>query len=206
MSRGCQRGWRALGDPEQDCSASPGASDLQKSRGTVVSQGKTEPVRRRLIAALGGALGGVALLALFGCNEYGFYQQGPDFRGITIPIPPPSLMASPEIEIDVDGTVPSNAGSGTEVYLFESTSARGYFTVADPETGAFVIEEVDVNLEDNCIRLWYVDGGDGEQSDSSYYKAYIETDAEICADETMNCSILDDEGHCACLDPWSTGC
>ncbi len=43
---------------------------------------------------------------------------------------------------------------GTLVYLYEHRSERGYYVAASETDGAFRLEDVLVNMEDNCVQLY----------------------------------------------------
>ncbi len=44
--------------------------------------------------------------------------------------------------------------AGTLVHLYEHRSERGYFVMVSEGEGAFRIEDVLVNMEDNCVQLY----------------------------------------------------
>ena len=144
-----------------------------------------------------------ALLSLSACNQVSFYRRGPSLRGITIPLPPPSFHDEQIVEIDVDGSVPSDAGRGTQVFLYDYGVQDGYFEYA-AENGSFLFEDVPVDLQDNCLELYYVTPDD-EESGSTFYRAVLRNGPEECT-ELNQCSEQDAEGACVCLEKWNSGC
>ena len=72
--------------------------------------------------SLGLALG---LVLGTGCNDHplgGGYDDGPqiDERGISVPVPPPSLTAEPVQRVVIDGDLGiSNPEAGTRVFVFD---------------------------------------------------------------------------------------
>jgi hypothetical protein len=146
----------------------------------------------------------LALVAVaLGCNEPRFLTPAPTLRGITIPLPPPSIAAEMLVTIDVEGSIPLGfEGEGTKAFLYEKGTGRGYFVYAQDMT--FTIYDVLVDIDDNCLESWFVDGVDGEESTGVDYKAVLREGEEACAE--MSCSEMDDVGACLCLEKWTTGC
>ncbi|GEM_PF-3215734 len=168
----------------------------------------TSPIRRGW--GLGGLVGlVVAAVMLLGtaslsaCIEHQFLISPPSLRGITIPLPPPSFADEVLVTIDVEGSVPFGFDNpGTEAFLYEKGTDRGYFVPVDG--ASYVIYDVLVDIEDNCLETWFVDGLDGDASSVVDYKVQLREGAEACAD--TSCSAMDLEDACLCLEKWSLGC
>lgn len=145
------------------------------------------------------ALGAVAL----GCNEPRFLTPPPTLRGITIPLPPPSIAQEVLVSIDVEGSIPLGfEGEGTRAFLYEKGTGRGYFVYA--QDMSFTVYDVLVDIDDNCLESWFVDAVDGEESTAVHYKVVLGEGEEACAEPT--CSQMDQVGACLCLEKWTTGC
>ena len=140
-------------------------------------------LRSRVVAAL-------VVAALGGCNEVSFPDAPPDFRGISVPIPPPSLTDEPVVRVEIDGTLGTSMPiADTRVYLYEKTTARGYFVLADGD-GDFILQDVLLDLRSNCMQVWAVEPGPGgEESQHTFFKASIAED-DVSVD----------------FEEWKTGC
>jgi hypothetical protein len=139
-----------------------------------------------------------------GCNEPRFLVPAPTLRGITIPLPPPSFADEVLVRIDVEGNVPFGFDvPGTQAFLYEKVTGRGYFV--DTDGMSYTIYDVLVDVTDNCMQTWFVDGVDGEESSTLDYKAVLREGEEACTTDTT-CSAMDDFGVCLCLEKWTVGC
>jgi hypothetical protein len=145
---------------------------------------------------------GLLAVASLGCNEPRFLIPAPTLRGITIPLPPPSFADEVLVMIDVEGGIPLGfQGPGTRAFLYEQGTGRGYFVYAEQQS--FLIQDVLVDIEDNCLESWFVDGVDGEESSAVNYKAVL-AEGEACME--TSCSQMDQQGACLCLEKWTAGC
>lgn len=139
-----------------------------------------------------------------GCNEPRFLIPAPDLRGITIPLPPPSFADEVLVHVDVEGSVPFGFEvPGTKAFLYEKVSGRGYFV--DTDGMSYTIYDVLVDVTDNCMQTWFVDGVDGEESTTIDYKAVLREGEEACTTDST-CSAMDELGVCLCLEKWTVGC
>jgi hypothetical protein len=115
------------------------------------------------------------------CNAHPLhgYDDGPQIteKGISVPVPPPSLKAAPIQHVDIEGELGSgDPEPGTVVYLQNPYSDLGAFVVADPD-GTFLFEGVEVDLTQNCLEVWSEEPGPyGEMSVHSFFRAYIGDD------------------------------
>jgi hypothetical protein len=136
------------------------------------------------------------------CNEPRFLIPSPTLRGITIPLPPPSIAEETVVTIDVEGGIPLGfEGEGTRAFLYEKGTGRGYFVYAEAQ--AFTIYDVLVDIDDNCLESWFVDGFEGEESTVVNYKAVL-AEGDACMEPS--CSEVDQLGACLCLEKWTKGC
>lgn len=152
------------------------------------------------------ALAGLVLTCglTVGCNEPRFLIPAPNLRGITIPLPPPSFADEVLVRIDVAGNVPFGFDSpGTQAFLYEKVTGRGYFV--DTDGMSFTIYDVLVDVTDNCMQTWFVDGVDAEESSMVDYKAVLREGEELCSADAT-CSAMDEQGVCLCLEKWTVGC
>ncbi|WP_157596493.1 hypothetical protein [Plesiocystis pacifica] len=158
---------------------------------------------RRAIAAALTALGLGGLLVTTACVEHALLVPAPTLRGITIPLPPPSFADEVLLTIDIEGVVPDGfSGEGTQAFLFEKGTSRGYFVLTEGPVYNFY--DVLVDIEDNCLETWFVDGVDGQESSVIDYKVELREGEEACGDP--DCSAPDEMGACLCLEKWTVGC
>ena len=159
---------------------------------------QNRPSTRRRVAAC--ALAFLGLSAFAGCNQISFLSPSPNVRGITIPLPPPSIVASPEIRIDLEGDLDDLIEpDGTRVSVFEKTSGRGYYTFS--AGGSWLVQDVLLDVTDNCLVLSSNDV-EGGPSSTQQFKAFI-TSGEECV---PGCSAPDTLGDCVCFEKWNSGC
>jgi hypothetical protein len=95
-------------------------------------------------------------------------------RGISIPLPPPSLVDDPEQEVDVEGEVIGldEAVDGLVVRIVDQ-SGGAELEVPLTEGSTFRAEGLPIDLSDNCIELWLVDA-DGREGERAQYQALID--------------------------------
>ncbi len=137
---------------------------------------------RTVLVSAGLALA-LAVLALgTGCAPHifgGDADAGPQIqeKGISVPVPPPSLWAAPVQEVDIEGELGiANAEPGTVVYLQDAFGEMGAFVVAEPD-GSFFFEGFEIDLTENCLELWSEEPGPyGGTSVHSFFHANIAED------------------------------
>lgn len=98
-----------------------------------------------------------------------------DDRGISIPLPPPSLVDEPEQEVDVEGEVIGGAGSldGFTVRILDQAGGAELEVELTEGSNAFHGQGLTIDLSDNCIELWLVDA-EGRQGERTQYQAVID--------------------------------
>ena len=160
--------------------------------------------RRRAGASGSTAARGAALLvtALAGCTTVELPSPPPFVRGITVPLPPPSFAEATEIGVTIEGEIVSDPSPDGFVLLYEIVTDDGRFEYPD-DTGAFVFEEVVVNLPGNCLQISEYDGTTDTFGQISAMKVQVAVD-EACGGAL--CSAQDSLGACVCLDSWGVGC
>ena len=139
-------------------------------------------------------------LLVTACNQVSFLVPAPNPRGVTIPLPPPSLTAAPVQSFDIEGDLANSAmDDGIRVNLYEETSQRGYFTYTSG--GSWLLQDVEVDTTDNCLSVWS-SNFEGADSVREFFKLVPQT-GDACE---PGCSEPDDEGTCICVEIWSAGC
>lgn len=155
-------------------------------------------LRSRLRAlALGSVLFGVGAA---GCNQVSFLLEAPEPRGITIPLPPPSLTSEPLQRFDIEGELdPGVPDDGTRVQIYEKRSQRGYFSYA--MGGSWLIQDVLVDVTDNCLAVSSYD----ENAEQSVVQdvQLVFASGEACV---PGCTEPDTEDVCVCFEKRNTGC
>ncbi len=127
------------------------------------------------------------LLLAVGASACGVHEAEPAFRatvlidgrGISIPLPPPSLVDEPEQEVEVEGEVVGlqGGGDGLIVRITDETGGADHEVPLADGDPTFRVEGVQLDLTDNCLEVWLEDV-DGNQGDRSAYQVVIEPDGE----------------------------
>ena len=124
-----------------------------------------------------------------GCNSH--LTTNPDAgpqigdRGISVPVPPPSLKLAPVQQVDIEGEIGATAGGqGTVVFLQETVRGLPGLFVAPEDDGSFLFEGVELDLTDNCIEVWTEDS-EGQSSVVSFYRASIDDDDQSVLTEQL---------------------
>lgn len=134
----------------------------------------------------------VLLLSLVygtGCNSHLLTSPdgGPQIgdRGISVPVPPPSLKLAPVQRVDIEGEIGAAAGEpGTRVFLQETERGLDGRVDMPEDDGSFFFEGVELDLTDNCIEVWTEDG-DGNDSVHSFFRASIDDDDQSVLTEQL---------------------
>jgi len=101
-----------------------------------------------------------------------------DDRGISIPLPPPSLVDEPEQDVDVDGEVIGVAAvDGLIVRIVDHAGGAELDVPLADGSNAFHAEGLTIDLSDNCIELWLVDA-EGREGARAQYQALIDESGE----------------------------
>lgn len=96
-------------------------------------------------------------------------------RGISIPLPPPSLVDEPEQEVDVEGEVLGlhEQADGLVVRIVDQAGGAELEAPLVEGSSSFRAEGLPIDLSDNCIELWLVDA-DGREGERAQYQALID--------------------------------
>lgn len=96
-------------------------------------------------------------------------------RGISIPLPPPSVLQAPQQEVEVEGALEGNVDEGAEVRIVDT--AGGDEASVSPD-GASFTATLELDLTDACLETWVVDA-DGVESERRSYSTQVEADDSI---------------------------
>lgn len=119
-------------------------------------------------------------LLVAGCNDHSPVQAHRSAvligdRGISIPLPPPSVLQAPQQTIEVHGDLDGAIGDGAEVRIVDNEG--GDEASVAVERGSF-IAELDVDLTRVCLEAWVIDA-EGIEGERRYYSTRIESDDAI---------------------------
>jgi hypothetical protein len=102
-----------------------------------------------------------------------------DDRGISIPLPPPSLVDEPEQAVDVKGEV-IGVGEGVEGLVVRIVDHAGGAELDVPLAagqGSFHGSGLTIDLSDNCLSLWLVDAS-GREGERTQVQAIIDASGQ----------------------------
>lgn len=145
-----------------------------------------------------GSLPGICVLGLSlwlasGCNEHPVgTEAGPEFRGITVPLPPPSFRSATTVDMAFSGMAPGFENE--RVVAWDTEQQKGIAASVDP-TGAFALEPWGVNVQQHCIEVRGFNRT-GRASSARYYALNLAIGATC---QAPGCSVQDEMGECLCL-------
>jgi hypothetical protein len=135
----------------------------------------------------------IALMGLLGASvACAVHEPKPVFRagviigerGISVPLPPPSLVDAPTQEVEVEGEVIGDEAvpEGTVVHLLESVG--GEEATVELTSGAKqFVAGLRLDLTDNCLELW-LETPDGRMSDEpARFHAVITEEDDVAAEQ-----------------------
>jgi hypothetical protein len=105
-------------------------------------------------------------------------------RGISVPLPPPSLHDAPKQEVEIEGEIvgDDSVPAGTVVHVLEHVGGQEASTELVDDSNEFVAG-LFVDLTDNCFELW-LETPDGRSSDQpAFFRAVITLDDEIAVEQ-----------------------
>jgi hypothetical protein len=97
-------------------------------------------------------------------------------RGISVPLPPPSLTSNPKQKVDVEGSVAGEdeVVDGTVLHVIDNRG-DGDVSVELPAGAESFAVSVDIDVSDSCLEMWLV-APDGAESDRSLVSTQIAQD------------------------------
>jgi hypothetical protein len=103
-----------------------------------------------------------------------------DDRGISVPLPPPSLIDAPKVDVEVHGSLPGadELSAGTVIHLDDLDGEARVTADVDPSKASFVLADVAIDLTANCLELW-LEAPDGRESDRTMVHAAIAEDGTV---------------------------
>lgn len=153
-------------------------------------------IRMRVLAL---SLLGFGVAASSSCNEHPVGSgASPEFRGITVPLPPPSFRGATVVDVELSGVVP---GAADRVIAWDTKQARGIVGPVD-RAGNFALPAWGLNVQRHCIEVRGADGL-GNSSSASYYAMDL-VSGPAC--QGTHCSAQDSQGECVCLVRRSANC
>lgn len=142
----------------------------------------------------------LGLLLASGCNEHPVGPGGgPEFRGITVPLPPPSFRSATMVDMAFSGAAPGFEKE--RVMAWDTEQQRGIAAPVDA-VGNFTLQPWGINVQRHCIEVRALNHI-GEMSSTRYYALDLASGA-ACQD--AQCSVQDRQGECVCLLLRSANC
>ncbi|MCR9166244.1 MAG: hypothetical protein ACE37F_26640 [Nannocystaceae bacterium] len=110
-----------------------------------------------------------------GCNDHAPVQAHRSAvligdRGISIPLPPPSVLEAPQQTVEVHGQLDGLVGEGAEVRIVDNEGGDGASVPA--EDGGFTAQ-LELDLSRACLEAWAVHS-DGTEGERRFYSTKIE--------------------------------
>lgn len=98
-----------------------------------------------------------------------------DDRGISVPLPPPSLLDAPKVDVEVAGTLPGadKLKDGTVVHLEDTEGDARASADVDVAKASFALDDITIDLTANCLELW-LEAPDGRESQRTLVHAEID--------------------------------
>ena len=129
----------------------------------------------------------IALLGLLGVSACAFHEPRTVFRsgvfigerGISVPLPPPSLLVAPQQEVEVEGQVTGDdpVPTGTIAHVVDNVGgAEGTATLSSGATG--FVTELFVDLQNNCLEVW-LETPDGATTQPAMFHTVLGDDDTI---------------------------
>ncbi|MBX7082857.1 MAG: hypothetical protein K1X88_26870 [Nannocystaceae bacterium] len=107
-----------------------------------------------------------------------------DDRGISLPLPPPSLTADPEQEVDVHGVAQGDdpLPADARVRMLDVDGTADVEVELDAE-GGFTAAAVPLDLRANCLEVWI----DSEGGESEHVFVHAEITGETTITTVLGC-------------------
>lgn len=151
-------------------------------------------------------LGVAAALALLvvplasGCNDHPVGNgEGPEFRGITVPLPPPSFRSATLVDVELSGRASSFEGGRATVWNTEDPHG---LTAQIDAAGAFKFRPWKLRVDKHCVELRAA--RDYQAPSTPRFYAMDLFSGPACTAGT--CSAVDSVGDCLCLVRYAGNC
>lgn len=138
----------------------------------------------------------IALGVLLGVGACATHEVEPAFRasvliddrGISVPLPPPSLVDEPQQDVEVQGEVVGLEGdaSGLVVRILDNVSGSELEATLDADD-MFRVEGLGIDLTDNCIEAWLEDDGGAEGQHRRFEASISASGQEVEVVEVDGC-------------------
>lgn len=141
-------------------------------------------MKRHLRRQLGKTLAVTAIWAGMGCAVHepvAAFRSTVfiDDRGISVPLPPPSLTAAPVQEVEVEGEIGDADAIETGAVVHAREVNTGVEVVVELEADASgFVASLELDLSDSCLELW-VEQPNGRDGAPRTYSTSITVDDEI---------------------------
>jgi hypothetical protein len=96
-------------------------------------------------------------------------------RGISIPLPPPSVLQAPQQEVEVHGQLEGASDEGAEVRVVDTVGGEQASVAAE---GGVFTATLELDLTTACLEAWVVDA-EGSEGERRLYSTQIEADESI---------------------------
>jgi hypothetical protein len=98
-------------------------------------------------------------------------------RGISVPLPPPSLIEQPKQEVDIDGQIEGEGPPDGVVLRIADTRGDADETVPlSADTRAFTAS-LTIDVTDNCLEFW-LEAPDGARGEPQLFSARVANDVQ----------------------------
>lgn len=97
-----------------------------------------------------------------------------DDRGISIPLPPPSLVDEPVQDVDIRGTAPGEDElvAGTRIHVEDLEGGAELSVELDVKTASFELRGLTIDVTANCLELW-LESADGRESERTHVRTVV---------------------------------
>lgn len=149
---------------------------------------------------IGLVLGVLALPLGSGCNDHPVGGgDGPEFRGITVPLPPPSFRSATVVDVELAGS--ARGFEGGRASAWNTEESQGIVGLIDA-AGQFKFKAWKLRLDKHCVELRAA--RDFQAPSGARFYALDLYSGQACSANT--CSAMDSKGDCVCLVQYAGNC
>ena len=107
-------------------------------------------------------------------------------RGISVPLPPPSLFDAPKQSVDIEVEVQGEGelAAGTQLKIVDNEGDLDTTVMLASDDSPFLASGLEIDLSANCLELWLV--VDDREGEHSLYTASIAQDGQTVT-TTVGC-------------------